>query len=64
MAIKIVPSINDNPKMYGKHFDHNDLLVSHLTRRSLDVLKEHFRDELSKADVQLLGKIKLQLKLQ
>lgn len=31
---------------YGKQFDSSDLLISHLTRSSLDILKTHFRDEI------------------
>ncbi|KFG62288.1 putative translation initiation factor IF-2 [Toxoplasma gondii RUB] len=36
--------------MIGRHFDAKNKLVSRLTRDSIDCLKEHFRDEMSKDD--------------
>jgi translation initiation factor 5B len=44
--------------MYGRHFDHQDTLYSKISRRSIDVLKENFRDELDKPTVRLLFKMK------
>lgn len=32
--------------IYGRHFDSNDLLLSYITRKSLNLLKEHFREEI------------------
>eukprot|EP01027_Heterolobosea_sp_BB2_P003649 GEZU01005500.1.p1 GENE.GEZU01005500.1~~GEZU01005500.1.p1 ORF type:complete len:868 (-),score=490.90 GEZU01005500.1:2466-4721(-) len=58
VAIKIVPKANDQPKMYGRHFDHNDQLASKITRRSIDVLKEFFKDELKNEDLALIVKMK------
>lgn len=34
--------------MIGRHFEAKNKLVSRLTRDSIDCLKEHFRDEMSK----------------
>ncbi|CDJ40095.1 hypothetical protein ETH_00040850, partial [Eimeria tenella] len=34
--------------MVGRHFDAKNKIVSKLTRCSIDALKQHFRDELSK----------------
>lgn len=35
-----------------------DLLVSRISRKSIDVLKQHFRDDLSKEDWRLVVKLK------
>jgi hypothetical protein len=43
---------------YGRHFDHTDELVSHISRTSIDLVKEFFRDELSKDDWLLMVKLK------
>ncbi len=49
----------ENPNiMYGRHFDSKDLLYSNLTRKSVDILKEYFKKDLSKDDVDLLIKLK------
>ncbi|GFQ91182.1 eukaryotic translation initiation factor 5B [Trichonephila clavata] len=58
VCIKIEPSGGDAPKMYGRHFDHTDLLVSKITRHSIDMCKEHFRDDLLKTDWQLMVELK------
>ncbi len=48
----------ESSRLYGRHFDHNDLLVSAITRKSINMLKEHFRDALSREDWQLVVKLK------
>ena len=59
VAMKIQPQIAlEGTRMYGRHFDHNDEIVSRVTRRSIDILKEHFRDELAKEDWALLVNLK------
>ncbi|MCO5569743.1 hypothetical protein L7F22_023458 [Adiantum nelumboides] len=59
VAMKIAGSTPEEiQKMYGRHFDHQDELVSHITRRSIDVLKESFRDELSVEEWKLVVKLK------
>ncbi|XP_035223202.1 eukaryotic translation initiation factor 5B-like [Stegodyphus dumicola] len=58
VCIKIEPSGGEAPKMYGRHFDHTDLLVSKISRRSIDMCKEHFRDDLLKTDWQLIVELK------
>lgn len=45
-------------RLYGRHFDHNDALVSRITRESIDVLKAMFRDEMSKDDWRLVIRLK------
>jgi len=49
---------DETSRMYGRHFDHNDKLVSKISRRSIDLLKENFREEVSKEEWQLLVGLK------
>lgn len=59
VAMKIQPQMAvESSRAYGRHFDCKDELVSRVTRRSIDLLKEHFRDELAKEDWILLAQIK------
>ncbi|CAG2106460.1 unnamed protein product [Medioppia subpectinata] len=58
VCIKIENFGGDAPKLYGRHFDHTDLLMSRLTRESIDVVKEYFRDDLQKSDWQLMIELK------
>lgn len=44
--------------MSGRHFDPKDMLVSIITRRSIDCLKEHFREEVAKEEWQLIVDLK------
>jgi len=57
-AIKIESDQPDLQKVFGRHFDDNDELVSRISRQSIDAIKEHFREELEKEDVVLLAKLK------
>jgi translation initiation factor 5B len=45
-------------RLYGRHFDHKDELVSRISRKSIDVLKSMFRDDLSRDDWKLVVKLK------
>ena len=45
-------------RMYGRHFDHTDELVSRISRHSINLLKENYRDDLTKEDWQLVLKLK------
>ncbi|GFU38600.1 eukaryotic translation initiation factor 5B [Nephila pilipes] len=58
VCIKIEPSGGEAPKMYGRHFDHTDMLVSKISRHSIDICKEHFREDLLKTDWQLMVELK------
>ncbi|KAL8134438.1 uncharacterized protein LOC141712925 [Apium graveolens] len=65
VAIKIIGSNPDEQqKMFGRHFEIEDELVSHLSRRSLDILKENYRDELSNEEWRLVVKLKHLFKIQ
>lgn len=39
MAVKIEHAVYQSAKMYGRHFDDKDEVLSHITRQSIDVLK-------------------------
>lgn len=58
ICIKIEPIPGEAPKMFGRHFDEKDLLVSKITRQSIDACKDHFRDDLLKTDWQLMVELK------
>ena len=49
---------NDLNITYGRQFNHKNVLVSNISRTSIDILKEHFRDEINKEDANTLIKIK------
>ncbi|XP_017491905.1 PREDICTED: eukaryotic translation initiation factor 5B-like [Rhagoletis zephyria] len=58
VCIKIDHTSSDAPKLYGRHFDLNDILCSKISRDSIDVMKEYFRDDLEKSDWQLMIELK------
>jgi translation initiation factor 5B len=59
VAMKIQPvSAAESSRLYGRHFDHKDELVSRITRESIDMLKENFRDELGKEDWRFVVELK------
>ncbi|XP_008809293.2 eukaryotic translation initiation factor 5B-like [Phoenix dactylifera] len=59
VAIKIVGSSSDEQqKMYGRHFEIDDELVSHISRRSIDILKANYRDDLSLEEWKLVVRLK------
>src|SRR5690606_27263655 len=58
LCIKIENTSSDAPKAYNRRFDHNDMLVSRISRESIDACKEYFRDDLIKADWQLMIELK------
>lgn len=42
----------------GKDFEEKDLLVSMLSRRSIDCLKEHYRNDVKKEEWELIIELK------
>ena len=44
-AIKIERAPHEAAKLYGRHFDDKDEVVSLLSRVSIDTLKNNFRDK-------------------
>ncbi|KAM0932708.1 putative protein-synthesizing GTPase [Dioscorea sansibarensis] len=59
VAIKIVSnSPEEQQKMFGRHFEIDDELVSHISRRSIDILKANYRDDLSMEEWKLVVRLK------
>lgn len=58
VCIKIEPIPGEAPKMFGRHFDEKDFLVSKISRQSIDACKDYFRDDLLKTDWQLMVELK------
>jgi translation initiation factor 5B len=59
VAMKIEgTNTTEQSRLYGRHFDHTDQIVSRITRESIDALKEHFRDDMGKEDWRLVIKLK------
>jgi len=58
VCIKIASITDETPKMYGRHFDENDLLISKISRESIDILKTYFREDMKKSDWELIIELK------
>lgn len=58
VCVKIESVPGDAPKMFGRHFDADDMLCSRISRESIDACKDYFRDELQKTDWQLMVELK------
>ncbi|XP_037330815.2 eukaryotic translation initiation factor 5B [Pungitius pungitius] len=58
ICVKIEPIPGESPKMYGRHFEATDVIVTKITRASIDALKSWFRDEMTKNDWQLIMELK------
>lgn len=58
VAINIQQGVDHGHIMYGRQFDAKDILYSVLTRESIDLLKENFKDDLTKNDWQTVINLK------
>ena len=58
VAIKITPTASQSYLMCGRHFTADDELVSLISRKSIDLLKANFREDLGKDDWRLVIKLK------
>ncbi|XP_047126991.1 eukaryotic translation initiation factor 5B isoform X1 [Hydra vulgaris] len=63
VCVKIDAVPGEAPKLYGRHFTHEDLLVSKITRDSIDVMKQYFREDMQKSDWQLVIELKKLLEI-
>jgi translation initiation factor 5B len=51
VAIRITPtSFTQNSFQFGRQFDEKDMLVSKITRESIDLLKEFHKEDMKKED--------------
>jgi hypothetical protein len=57
LAVNLTPETKQTKqaRMYGRHFEHTDQLVSRISRESINALKAHFTDEMSKDDWRLVS---------
>ena len=55
VAVKLVSA--DSNLTFGRQFDENSVLVSHISRKSIDALKESFRAEMHDDDWNLIKKL-------
>eukprot|EP01135_Chromosphaera_perkinsii_P006975 Nk52_evm1s642 gene=Nk52_evmTU1s642 len=58
VCVKLVPVPGQAPKMIDRHFTAEDELVSKISRKSIDILKEYFRDEMTVEDWKLVKALK------
>jgi len=57
VCVKIDAAGGDK-RLYGRHFDATDDLISRVSRESIDAVKKYFREDLTKADWILVKKLK------
>lgn len=62
VCIKVENTENPNI-MYGRQFNHTNILFSQISRASIDVIKEYFRDEATTEDLKLIVKLKKMLSI-
>ncbi|KAF9057320.1 hypothetical protein BJ165DRAFT_1520712 [Panaeolus papilionaceus] len=60
VAVKIEHAVYQSAKMFGRHFDDKDEVLSHITRQSIDVLKTNFKEDVSKEEWVLIRNLKPQ----
>jgi len=58
VCIRVEAHTNDQNLLYGRQFDHKNQLVSQMTRKSIEALKENYRNKLKKEDWGLVAKLK------
>lgn len=63
VCIKIEPVPGNTPKLFGRHFEGDDVLVSKISRESINACKDYFRDDLSKNDWKLMAELKKEFQI-
>ncbi|KAF8516649.1 hypothetical protein JB92DRAFT_3114074 [Gautieria morchelliformis] len=58
VAVKIEHAVYESAKMFGRHFDDKDELLSQVTRQSIDVLKSSFKADVSNEEWLLIKALK------
>ncbi|TKY87030.1 hypothetical protein EX895_003707 [Sporisorium graminicola] len=61
VAVKIEHAVHESAKMFGRHFEEHDVIISHISRASIDALKAHFWDGISTDEKKLIKKLKGEL---
>ncbi|KAJ7727887.1 hypothetical protein B0H16DRAFT_1677210 [Mycena metata] len=64
VAVKIEHAVYQSAKMFGRHFDDKDELLSHITRQSVDVLKNSFRADVTPEEWMLIKQLKPRFNIQ
>ncbi|RKO87880.1 hypothetical protein BDK51DRAFT_20506, partial [Blyttiomyces helicus] len=57
VAIRIEVPGFDTPRMFGRHFDEKNEIYSQITRQSIDILKNAFRNDVSKEEWGLIANV-------
>jgi len=63
VCIKIEPAPGHTPKLFGRHFEATDQLVSKITRESINACKDYFRDDLGKPEWKLMAELKKEFQI-
>ncbi|KAF9085273.1 hypothetical protein BGX29_001438 [Mortierella sp. GBA35] len=58
VAIKIECAVYENAKTFGRHFNEQSEFISQISRESINILKESFRNDLTKEEWALVVKLK------
>ncbi|KAF6028822.1 EIF5B [Bugula neritina] len=58
VCIKIENTPGQAPRLYGRHFDEKDILVSKISRESIDAVKKYWKKDMSKDDWKLIIELK------
>ncbi|KAM0789053.1 hypothetical protein ACM66B_003116 [Microbotryomycetes sp. NB124-2] len=61
VAVKIEHAAYESAKQFGRHFDDKDEIISLISRQSIDVLKDTFRNDVDKSDWLLIKQLKSRL---
>jgi len=61
VAVKIEHAVYESAKMFGRHFDEKDEIVSLITRLSIDTMKETFKKDVSVEEWMLIKQLKPRL---
>lgn len=64
VAVKIEHAVYQSAKMFGRHFDEKDELLSHISRQSIDVLKSSFKADVSNEEWLLIKALKPRFNIQ
>ena len=64
IAVKIESTNStEASRLFGRHFEMQDEIVSKITRESINALKKFFRDEMTKPDWELVIRLKKTFKI-